>query len=85
MIIKDLLSKKLWDIWEPRLLKVTYVGFDTIEGVNGIGEPFKFRMGDAIMAGIEIPKTKSVFDYANAEDEPQHGDILNESRTTEDP
>jgi len=83
-IIRDLISGHYFKIYNTELLKVTIQLLDTVEVYDkGNDRTYKFRTGDALLAGIQIPQEQSLFSYANKNDEFQHGDI-NESSTKED-
>lgn len=87
MNIKDIKTHISWEIYKPEWIQVTYVGLGYVEAIDrGNGTKYTFRTGDATMAGIEIPKDKSVFDYANELElnETQHGEVLDGPDTTED-
>lgn len=74
--IKDFISGQYYKIYDTKQLRVTYESFDKVEVYDEFNRrTYKFKTGDARMAGIKVPDGISSFDYANKRDEFQHGVI----------
>jgi hypothetical protein len=70
MIIKDLKSGEYKRILDAKLLSAFNPLLETVEVYDkGNGNTYKFRIGDAILAGIQIPRERTLSEFAEESDQ----------------
>jgi hypothetical protein len=79
-MIKDLKTGEWLTVYDPKKLTAFNLLLDTVEVYDqGNGDTYRFRIGDAILAGIQVRETKTLTEFAEERTIPEWFELEIES------